>query len=159
MHHHKSRAIRSVMIVLVGITIYIASFWSSGTQYTSIPHVQRVGYVGGGVNADDRYYVLTIQNESEVPWLIVAQRISQQSDVVPFTTEMNSTTDVVTVNEMAYNEIEGQTIVVLSTHDGKLMHTIARDQSPTLAMLGSNRADLRVIDFAELLPKPRSGEP
>ncbi|MEZ6138742.1 MAG: hypothetical protein R3C53_27975 [Pirellulaceae bacterium] len=159
MNAHNTRLIRSVLIIAVGFTLYVTSFWFSDTQYASNPHMQQVGYVDEGANSGDAYYVLTMQNESVVPWLIVAQRFRQQSDIAPFTTEMNSTTEAVTVNGTAYDEIEGQTTVVLSSPEGNLVHSISRAESPTLRMLGRKMGDVRVPDFEMLLPKPRNGEP
>lgn len=154
-----TRVIRSAVIVVVGLTLYVASYWFSGRHYASTPHTQQVGYVDDGSNSTERDYVLTIQNETEAPWLIVTQRFRQQLDLAPFTTEINSTTDVVTVDGIAYSEIEGETTIVLSSLEGKLMHKVPRHQSPALAMLGRTMGDVRVVDFETLLPKPRSGEP
>ena len=159
MDTHRIRAIRSVLIIFAGLALYVASFWVPGTQSASIPHRQQSGYIDDGTNSSTRYFVLMIRNKSEAPWLIVSQPFHQQSEITPFTTEMSSTTNVVTVDGVAYEEVEGQTVVVLRTPDRRLTHKIPSDQSATLALLGRRMADVRVGDFETLLPADRSGEP
>jgi|GEM_PF-7072019 hypothetical protein len=159
MNAHNTRLIRSVLLIALGLVLYVASFWFSGKRYASNPNVQQVGYVDDRANSGEAYYVLTMQNESVVPWLIVAQRFSQQSEITPFTIEMNSTTEAVTVNGTAYDEIEGQTTVILFGPEGNLVHNISRTESPTLPVLGRKIGDVRIPDFEMLLPKPRNGDP
>ena len=147
------------MIIVAGLSLYVASFWVPGTQSVSIPHRQQIGYIDDGTNSSTRYVVLAIRNKSETPWLIVSQPFHQQSEITPFTTEMSSTTNVVTVDGVSYEEVDGQTVVVLRTPERRLTHKIPSDQSATLELLGCRMADVRVGDFETLLPTDRSGEP
>lgn len=159
MDTQRIRVIRSVMIIVAGLALYVASFWGPSTQPASIPHRQEIGYIGDGTNSSKRYFVLAIWNRAEAPWLIVSQPFHQQSEITPFKIEMSSTTNRLTVDGVAYKEVEGQTVVVLRTPDRRLTHKIPSDQSATLGLLGCRMADVSVGDFETLLPTDRSGQP
>ncbi|WP_442505670.1 hypothetical protein SH528x_004469 [Novipirellula sp. SH528] len=52
-----------------------------------------------------------------------------------------------------YEEIAGQTIVVLDTEQQPLSRHVPRDQSPNIALLEHGMADVRPANFAWLLPE------
>lgn len=158
MNPYTSRALRSLTAIAVAIALYVTSRWVPGNSASSIPYEWSAGYIDDGGQSKERYFITTIQRQNSLPWLIVAQQFSIHSELRPFKTSMSSATAAVEVNGTEYNEIAGQTIVVLDTEQKLLSRHVSRDQTPAIALLQRNFDDVRLADFASILPEQQSSE-